>query len=50
MSIWIAASQIYSKPKESVVVAGVLAVGAILYWTMVRGKAPLPDETPPDSK
>lgn len=48
LSVWIAASQIYNQPKESLMVAVVVAIGGLFYVLMVRGKEPLPDESLPD--
>ncbi len=48
LSLWIAGSQIYSRPMESFGVAIVLAVGALFYVLMVRGKERLPDESLPE--
>jgi APA family basic amino acid/polyamine antiporter len=47
LSAWIAYSQIRSQPKESLVVAAVLAVGAALYTVVAHGKPPLADESLP---
>lgn len=48
LSVWIAGSQIYNRPKESLAIAVVLALGGLFYVLMVRGKEPLPDESLPD--
>ena len=48
LSVWIAGAQIYNQPTESLIIAGLLAVGAVLYLTMVRGKERLPDESLPE--
>lgn len=48
LSVWIAASQIYNQPKESLMVAVVVAIGGLFYVLMVRGKERLPDESLPD--
>jgi len=48
LSAWIAYSQIRSQPKESLVVAGLLAVGAALYTFVAHGKPPLADESMPE--
>ncbi|MDB4954693.1 MAG: hypothetical protein JWO36_2262 [Myxococcales bacterium] len=47
LSIWIVGAQVYNRPKESALIAVLLAVGAVLYVTMVRGKERLPDESLP---
>jgi basic amino acid/polyamine antiporter, APA family len=43
LSLWVAGSHVYNHPEPSAIVAVVLAVGAVLYVIMVRGKPPLPD-------
>lgn len=48
LSAWIAYSQIRSQPKESLVVAAVLAVGAALYTVVAHGKPPLADQSMPE--
>ncbi len=48
LSVWIAGAQIYNQPKESAVIAVVLAIGGVFYMTMVRGKTSLPDESMPE--
>jgi basic amino acid/polyamine antiporter, APA family len=50
MSAWIAYAQIRANPLESVILAGVLGIGAIVYWVAVSGQPPLPSENdPPDT-
>ncbi len=48
LSVWIASSQIYNRPRESFAIAVVLALGGLFYVLMVRGKEPLPDESLPE--
>ncbi|MBA3464859.1 MAG: amino acid permease [Deltaproteobacteria bacterium] len=48
LSMWIAWSQIYTQPRESAIVAALLAVGALLYVLFSRGKTKLPDESLPE--
>lgn len=48
LSVWIAGSQIYNRPKESLAVLVVVALGGLFYVLMVRGKERLPDESLPD--
>ncbi|MBA3455919.1 MAG: APC family permease [Deltaproteobacteria bacterium] len=47
LSAWIAYSQIRTQPKESLVVACVLAVGAALYTFVAHGKPPHGDQSLP---
>jgi APA family basic amino acid/polyamine antiporter len=50
LSVWIAGSQIYNRPKECLAVVAVLVLGGLFYALMVRGKERLPDESLPDAK
>ena len=47
LSAWIAYAQIKARPKESLIVAAVLAIGAGLYWLFASGKPPIPNENNP---
>jgi len=49
LSAWIAYAQIDANPKESLIVAAVLAVGGILYY-FVRPKSPPPTATVPEAR
>lgn len=48
LSVWIAVQQIKGQPKESALVGLVLAIGAVLYVFVQKGKPPLADESMPE--
>lgn len=46
-SAWIAYAQIEAHPFESLIIAVVLAIGAVVYWVANRGQPTLPNENDP---
>ena len=47
LNLWITYAQIDANPKESLIVAVLLAVGGVVYWTSAGGKPPIPNENNP---